>query len=344
MKSKVFSVTQINTYIKRMFQSDYALRRISIKGQVSNCKYHSSGHIYFSLKDEESQISCVMFASARYNGLQFELEDGQEVIVDGNVSVYERGGSYQLYAQEIRLNGIGELYVALYNGREISFISEKTHDLLKKVSEKMTIIPTSTRTEEQYKRIDLDIGIVPYALVCNGGVLLVNGKRDREWYLESLQMIRNSKPEMEKAQQILAGDSRRKFELRFLDELFIFTKCEKPEEVVKDLQAKLTTKLVDVFHNGEKVYVVPVNLSKGMAVRRLRKRLQPAYIIAAGDSEFDVSMVEESDLGLVPAGFKKIYGNGSGRFKETVMEMEAGRLFSETLLEKCLVLYFKEPD
>ena len=112
MKNKVFSVTQINTYIKRMFQSDYALRRISIKGQVSNCKYHSSGHIYFSLKDEGSQISCVMFANARYDGLKFELEDGQEVVVDGNISVYERGGSYQLYAQEIRLNGIGELYVA----------------------------------------------------------------------------------------------------------------------------------------------------------------------------------------------------------------------------------------
>ena len=112
MKNKVFSVTQINTYIKRMFQSDYALRRISIKGQVSNCKYHSSGHIYFSLKDEGSQMSCVMFANARYDGLKFELEDGQEVVVDGNISVYERGGSYQLYAQEIRLNGIGELYVA----------------------------------------------------------------------------------------------------------------------------------------------------------------------------------------------------------------------------------------
>ena len=112
MKNKVFSVTQINTYIKRMFQSDYALRRISIKAQVSNCKYHSSGHIYFSLKDEGSQISCVMFANARYDGLKFELEDGQEVVVEGNISVYERGGSYQLYAQEIRLNGIGELYVA----------------------------------------------------------------------------------------------------------------------------------------------------------------------------------------------------------------------------------------
>ena len=112
MKNKVFSVTQINTYIKRMFQSDYALRRISIKGQVSNCKYHSSGHIYFFFLVEGSQISCVMFANARYDGLKFELEDGQEVVVDGNISVYERGGSYQLYAQEIRLNGIGELYVA----------------------------------------------------------------------------------------------------------------------------------------------------------------------------------------------------------------------------------------
>ena len=93
--------------------------------------------------------------------------------------------------------GENKLNVELYNGREISFISEKTHDLLKKVSEKMTIIPTSTRTEEQYKRIDLDIGIVPYALVCNGGVLLVNGKRDREWYLESLQMTSAAPFELE---------------------------------------------------------------------------------------------------------------------------------------------------
>lgn len=112
MKNKVFSVTQINSYIKRMFQSDYALRKISIKGQVSNCKYHSSGHIYFSLKDEGGQISCVMFANSRHQGLKFDMEDGQEVIVSGNVSVYERSGTYQLYADEIRLDGIGELYIA----------------------------------------------------------------------------------------------------------------------------------------------------------------------------------------------------------------------------------------
>ena len=109
--NKVFSVAQINAYIKRIFQSDYALNRIYIKGEVSNCKYHSSGHIYFSLKDDKSQISCVMFANQRISGLDFEMENGQTVIVSGSISVFERNGTYQLYANEISLDGIGRLYV-----------------------------------------------------------------------------------------------------------------------------------------------------------------------------------------------------------------------------------------
>ena len=109
--NKVFSVAQINAYIKRIFQSDYALNRIYIKGEVSNCKYHSSGHIYFSLKDDKSQISCVMFANQRISGLDFEMENGQTVIVSGSISVFERNGTYQLYANEISLYGIGRLYV-----------------------------------------------------------------------------------------------------------------------------------------------------------------------------------------------------------------------------------------
>ena len=109
--NKVFSVAQINAYIKRIFQSDYALNRIYIKGEVSNCKYHSSGHIYFSLKDDKSQISCVMFANQRISGLDFEMKNGQTVIVSGSISVFERNGTYQLYANEISLDGIGRLYV-----------------------------------------------------------------------------------------------------------------------------------------------------------------------------------------------------------------------------------------
>lgn len=107
----VYTVAQVNTYIKNMFTQDFMLNRIYVKGEVSNCKYHGSGHIYFSLKDESGALSCVMFAGQR-KGLSFPMRDGQRVIVLGRVSVYERSGSYQLYAQEILQDGTGRLYEA----------------------------------------------------------------------------------------------------------------------------------------------------------------------------------------------------------------------------------------
>lgn len=105
----VYSVSQINQYIKAMFVRDYVLSRVWIQGEVSNCKYHSSGHIYFTLKDKAAQISCVMFSSYRQN-LDFRLEEGRSVIVQGSISVYERDGKYQLYAREITEQGAGRLY------------------------------------------------------------------------------------------------------------------------------------------------------------------------------------------------------------------------------------------
>ncbi len=109
MIRNVYTVKQVNAYIKNMFAQDYMLNRIYVKGEVSNCKYHTSGHIYFSLKDESGTIACVMFAGQR-SGLSFRLSEGQQIIVLGSVSVYERGGSYQIYAKEIRLDGEGLLY------------------------------------------------------------------------------------------------------------------------------------------------------------------------------------------------------------------------------------------
>ena len=105
----IYTVKQVNSYIKNIFTSDFMLKRIYIKGEVSNCKYHSSGHIYFSLKDESGTISCVLFAGRR-SGLSFRMQDGQQVVVLGTVSVYERDGKYQLYADEIILEGAGLLY------------------------------------------------------------------------------------------------------------------------------------------------------------------------------------------------------------------------------------------
>lgn len=105
----VYSVGQVNNYIKRMFDEDFMLRRIYVKGEVSNCKYHTSGHIYFSLKDETGNIACVMFAGSR-KGLAFSMKDGQSVIAMGKINVYQRDGKYQLYAEEIVLDGAGLLY------------------------------------------------------------------------------------------------------------------------------------------------------------------------------------------------------------------------------------------
>ncbi|MCI9252639.1 MAG: exodeoxyribonuclease VII large subunit [Lachnospiraceae bacterium] len=104
-----YTVAQVNSYIKNMFSQDFLLSRMYVKGEVSNCKYHTSGHIYFSLKDESGTLSCVMFAGQR-KGLAFPMKEGQHVIVLGSVNVYERTGSYQLYAKEILLDGMGRLY------------------------------------------------------------------------------------------------------------------------------------------------------------------------------------------------------------------------------------------
>ena len=105
----VYSVGQVNSYIKNMFAQDFMLSRIYVRGEVSNCKYHTSGHLYFSLKDASGTIACVMFAGQR-RGLAFRMKDGDKVIVGGTVNVYERDGKYQLYAREISLEGAGLLY------------------------------------------------------------------------------------------------------------------------------------------------------------------------------------------------------------------------------------------
>ena len=107
--ASVYTVSQVTAYIRNMFTQDFALNRISIRGEVSNCKYHTSGHIYFTLKDGGAQIAAVMFAGQR-KGLDFELREGQEVTVSGTVDVYERDGRYQLYAKEITREGKGDLF------------------------------------------------------------------------------------------------------------------------------------------------------------------------------------------------------------------------------------------
>ena len=197
--------------------------------------------------------------------------------------------------------------VELYQGREISYITEETYHLLQLVKNEMFIVPTTTRTLEQYQRIDLGIGPFPYALVCNGGVLLVNGVPDEAWYQDSLHLVSDSREEMNLAMELLEREPRRKFELRYIEKLFIFTKCNDPETVVNDLKTSL------------------------------REKLKPEFVIAAGDSTFDIPMLSTADRGLVPSGFTQKYEipKTSGARKK-IEEMTSKKIFSDALLEKVL--------
>ncbi len=117
MYIKTLSVSALNNYIKKTLDADFILNNLSIKGEISNLKLHSSGHMYFSLKDESSKINCIMFKTYT-SSLKFLPKDGDSVVVKGKVSVYEKDGAYQLYCQEITQEGLGELYIAFQKLKE----------------------------------------------------------------------------------------------------------------------------------------------------------------------------------------------------------------------------------
>ncbi|WP_026475875.1 exodeoxyribonuclease VII large subunit [Alkaliphilus transvaalensis] len=111
MQIKVLSVSEVTQYIKRILSNDPILYNLRVKGEISNYKFHSSGHMYFTLKDQQSRINCIMF-KANCEKMKFQLEEGMKVTIKGYISVYERDGQYQLYVNEIEPVGIGALYLA----------------------------------------------------------------------------------------------------------------------------------------------------------------------------------------------------------------------------------------
>jgi len=123
-------VPQVNAYVRNLLEGDRLLSHLTVEGEVSNCKYHPSGHVYFSLKEADSQLACVMFSSARARGLLFPMRDGMQVLVTGRISIYDRDGRCQLYATSIRRSGIGLLYEELERRKKRLFeegLFDETH-------------------------------------------------------------------------------------------------------------------------------------------------------------------------------------------------------------------------
>ncbi len=204
--------------------------------------------------------------------------------------------------------GNDKICVEVYQGREISYMTRRSHELLEKLCERQDgwFVPTTTRTIEQYQRIQFGIRSIPrYALVCNGGVLLDGGISDPDWYRQSLQRIKESQDELEKARVLLETDPNRSMEVRFIEQLFLFTKSSDPELSTARLKEQLDPQKVDIMQNGAKVYVVPVKLNKGAAVKRLKEYLGGGMICSAGDSEFDLPMLVMSDAAFFPEHLRR---------------------------------------
>lgn len=200
------------------------------------------------------------------------------------------------YKQDI---GTPKTCVEWYEGREISYMLPSSLTLLQQLKDALCFVPTTTRTLAQYRRIDL--GFTPdYSLVCNGGVLLHRGTPDAQWYQESLALVQDVRDEMAHGLSLLQSDPDRNFEVRYIEELFAFTKSAQPERTAARLRALLPCPEIAIHQNGAKVYLLPKKLHKGQAVQRLRHRLQPSHTIAAGDSDFDHPLLCAADWGFAP--------------------------------------------
>ena len=235
------------------------------------------------------------------------------------------------YKHEIGPERIG---VEVYQGRTISFMTPYTYQWLGRIREQTLFVPVTTRTREQYERINL--GSRPaYALVCNGGILLEQGHEDAAWYAESRRLAEDAADALRLGEEYMTKDPHRIFEVRNVRGLFLFTKSAQPRETRRRLRERLDSS-VEVFRNGEKVYVVPLHLNKGMACRRFRQRLgeETVCTLAAGDSGFDIPMLQAADRFMAPEGLCDTYGlqggerwkEGEGIFSDFVLEQVVRRL------------------
>ena len=189
---------------------------------------------------------------------------------------------------------VGDIVIERKDGKEISCITSRQAELFKTLK---NVIPVTTRSVEQYRRIEFSrFGFEPkYSLCANGGILLVDGSPDAEWSEWSESIFRECKAELSRFRELLENDPHRSFEVRLVDGLFLFTKSAEPSETLRYLG---NGELCESFYTGEKVYVIPKKLNKGAAVKRLGERLELSEFAAAGDSLMDLSMLNAADIAV----------------------------------------------
>ncbi|MDO5520897.1 MAG: HAD family hydrolase [bacterium] len=236
------------------------------------------------------------------------------------------------YKKEI---GTEKIVVEYYQGKELSFMTRTSHQLLNEVKEQVLVVPVSTRSVAQYERITFNEAWTPsVALVSNGGTLLRDGKEDQAWKEETMRLIAPSVNELEKAEGLLRNDENRTLEVRLVDDVFLFTKSSNPEKTVDMLEHNLDLRLVDCYSNHSKVYVLPKALTKGEAVKRLKNCYNVGQVIAAGDSIFDVSMMKQADRSFCPKELEEEFSDYKGTLR-LILENE---ILSDIMLNEVVKL------
>jgi hydroxymethylpyrimidine pyrophosphatase-like HAD family hydrolase len=232
--------------------------------------------------------------------------------------------------------GSNKIVVEQKDGFDLSFMTEKSFELLWKINKLATFVPITTRSIEQYNRIIFSTqNLYRFALVCNGGILLDRGKCDKQWYKETLSDIEESFDEIEKGKELLRADKNINYEIKNVDNLFVFTKSGNAIDTLYTLRNNLDKSLVDVYNNREKVYIIPNNLSKGKGLLRLKKFLGADTVICAGDSEMDLSMLAYADISILP---EDLFYNYRSVFQGKTYVIQKDKIFSDEMLEKVSVI------
>lgn len=198
--------------------------------------------------------------------------------------------------------GTDKILAERYEGREVSYMTAYAHDALDQIFRHMLFVPVTTRSVEQYQRIWFsEVWTPELALTTNGGVLLVDGQSDPQWYAESKQIAERAEAAMQQAEAILEADPNRTLDVRRVDGLFVYSKSTNVPETMQRLRQGIDLSEVELFDNGVKIYVLPRALNKGEAVRRLRARFsEQTRVFAAGDSLFDLPLLAAADTVFYP--------------------------------------------
>ncbi|MBE5870417.1 MAG: hypothetical protein E7294_04055 [Lachnospiraceae bacterium] len=204
------------------------------------------------------------------------------------------------------------------NGKEQSYIPAELYTTLKQYKDRLSLVPVTTRTIEQFHRLFLlrkDLHC-RYALVCNGGILLENGQPRKDWYQETLKLSNAQNPEVAKAFSI-AENRFLQARLHFPEPFFFYAACEDVQTLYDTFQNELDTNLVYIGKDSRKVYVIASSVSKGTAVKRFAGQFGTDRIMVAGDSEFDLSMLEYGEPAFLPKELSEKLSNPKKRIMKT---------------------------